>query len=30
MQRLLEHNKKTLVQLGNLHHQDIYGSISAK
>ena len=30
MQRLLEDNKKALVQLGNLHHPDIYGSISAK
>ena len=30
MQRLLEDNKKTLVQLGTLHHPDIYGSISAK
>ena len=28
MRRLLEVNKKTLVQLGNLHHPDIHDSIS--
>ena len=30
MGRLLEDNKKILVQLGNLHHPNIYDCISAK